>query len=876
MSVSNNFSQPRSSSSIQNQEEPRSKMGNMEKTHFSREQSDLNRMKGIFGDDDDEDDDLFQTSKTSKPIVDNNLFDNIENDDLFGSTTAVEKANHPIFEEKGDNILFSKSTVPAVEEDRVSSIDRLKQQDSVSMSSSRSSLFDDINTGKTNLASVFDNDKSVKNSKDLFGETDDNLFSENKTSNFDEHDPDDLFSDNVIIKSKQNNKNNMKNLFDDLEDADDLFGDDVSKKLFTNGDEESLFGKPSEKESVKNVSDNLLNKKMESNASPENAVGSISESTDNLFDDVFSETKYEKSSEDGFRPKTPVVSIFGESEEEDDDLFSDTKPKNNSVSKTIKNESMEKLEDDDGDAFKIFKREATEHSSNESGEKYCVGKLDEALNSLNLIDKNDDNALFDEADKLSMNKSFNKNNNEINDLFENRTSKSHALENKSLFEGDDNSLFSNKVHENRLLSDKGEDGIRPLPPNTLNIVKKINLENQDSTEADGTINMEKAKVVGKLSIPPSLNINPMRLLPGAIAKKNIPAEASSPPEEPQQAEKEVSFNTEVSTNLLKCVNKDRVKIQMRRRPQTRRARHEALRTSGIDFQAGISEVSASRSRSADDFESEGTLSPTIKSISDTNVSNSVLVNSVGEPDSKTTDKSSSIFHSVENSPEPLFSSPLVSNPLSPSTDEEDYFNVPELDVNFEREDQSIFKSNLSDSQADDKSDDTLLFDGAPVLSPMDQSKSLVSDRSTIDTVKQTMRSSVVNVTEKLLKNRIIDDDDDDDDNLFRAAEPTTEIFEEKKKEGKSKTDNLFDDLDDGDSFLFQKGADTAGKKEFAKKALFDDNDEDDDLFGEKSVPTGSLSGILDYTTAKTKVNKPIAEKPKQSFVDPLGLMANPD
>ncbi|KAL0275400.1 UNVERIFIED_CONTAM: hypothetical protein PYX00_003255 [Menopon gallinae] len=871
ISASNLSSQVRSNS-VNTQEDQRSKMGNAEKMHFSREQSDLNKMKGIFGEDD-EDDDLFQTNKTPKTVKDNTLFDDIESDDLFSSVPPKENTKRPVFEEKSENILFPKSSVPpleADEEDRSSSVDRLKHQDSVSMSSSRSSLFDDVNTGKTNLASVFDNEKSMKNSNDLFGDNDDNLFSENKTSGLDE--PDDLFSDNVIVKSKQINKGNVKNLFDDLEDADDLFGDDVSKKLFQAGDDADLFGKPTKNESVSENSN--LNNKIKSNASPSNeinSVGAISGSADNLFDDVFNETK-KNVFEDGSKQKPPVVSMFGDLEDEDDDLFSNTKP----APKIATNEAIEKLEDDD--LFKVVKSETTVNRSNEPEEEVGVGKLDEALNSLSLGDKEDDNGLFEEPDKLSRNNISNISSNESNDLFDTRTSKSHVLENKKLFESDDSSLFSKKVQENRLLNDKSEDGMRPSPPNTLNIAKRIHFESkQENSETDGTVNVEKPKVVGKLNIPANLKINPMSLLPGAVAKKNIPAEASSPPEEPKKVEKEVSFDTEVPTNLLKCVNKDRVKIQMRRRPQTRRARHEALRTSGIDFQAGVPEVSPSRSRSVDDFESEGTVSPTIKSSSDTNVSEAMLVNSVDEPDSKTGDSSSSIFHSVENSPEQLFSSPLVSNPLSPSTDEEDYFNVPELDVNFEREDQSIFKSNLKDDKADDKSDDTLLFDGAPVLSPMDPPKSLVPER---DDAKTTLKTSAGSAIGKILKNRIVDDEDedemDDDDSLFKTAEPKTVTFVERKEEVKSRTNNLFDDLDDGDSFLFQKPADPVSKKEVPKKkSLFEDTDEDDDLFSEKSVPTSSL-GMLNHSTAKPKLNKSAAEKPKQSFVDPLGLMANPD
>lgn len=103
------------------------------------------------------------------------------------------------------------------------------------------------------------------------------------------------------------------------------------------------------------------------------------------------------------------------------------------------------------------------------------------------------------------------------------------------------------------------------------------------------------KSIGKLK-PMSFNINVNTLLPGASPKKSKPIEETdgsvvSVPDGDKQTDideptlvKSVSFEGDADSELLNNkLSKERAKIQVKRRPSTRRARREAVKKSGIDF-----------------------------------------------------------------------------------------------------------------------------------------------------------------------------------------------------------------------------------------------------------------------------------------------------
>ncbi|PNF28853.1 hypothetical protein B7P43_G04435 [Cryptotermes secundus] len=178
-------------------------------------------------------------------------------------------------------------------------------------------------------------------------------------------------------------------------------------------------------------------------------------------------------------------------------------------------------------------------------------------------------------------------------------------------------------------------------------------------ECDSSSTLEVWSVGASPRLP---NIDPVTLLPGARPSLR----------ENHSVEVAVSFDQPAQFNAtLPNAGKDRAKIQAKRRPPSRRARQEAVRTSGI-FSEGLDTV--------DDIQEPGGVSSTRSQPPP-----SGIVHCPSKPQS-------SSF--VDGS----------SNLLSPSTDEEDLFGVPQ-DL------PSEYGSNKDDSQS--------LFSCAPVLSPLE-------------------------------------------------------------------------------------------------------------------------------------------------------------
>ncbi|XP_022198788.2 WASH complex subunit 2 [Nilaparvata lugens] len=190
---------------------------------------------------------------------------------------------------------------------------------------------------------------------------------------------------------------------------------------------------------------------------------------------------------------------------------------------------------------------------------------------------------------------------------------------------------------------------KPIPPNTLKLPDPILCDNQVTDATDGGIFSSEPKVEspkritpGKLNLQKTLNIDPRALLPGAMPKFKKPSNEEGVGEKSDVSEPQAVLPTLVEggkvkpqsegkvspSGVLTNVNKDRARIQAKRRPPTRKARREALRHST--------------------FEED-----------ETDNSSSIATQSVADQTSS----------SVE-----------PSNVLSPSTDEEDLFGVPPLDL----------------------------------------------------------------------------------------------------------------------------------------------------------------------------------------------------
>lgn len=351
-----------------------------------------------------------------------------------------------------------------------------------------------------------------------------------------------------------------------------------------------------------------------------------------------------------------------------------------------------------------------------------------------------------------------------------------------LFAEDDEILFGSVDQKiiKAAETTKSADPPRPKPPSSLTITKTSDLLKD---KPDGETQPTMSKKIGKLNIPSGLKINPVALLPGS---RPVKVEA------PEPAPLDVS-----SVGCLSSAARDRPRIQVKRRPQTRKARHEALRTSGIDF-----------------------------GVDDGLVGNDVAENFVSPASDK--ESSSSLFHSVENSPSPAFVSAEV---VSPSTDEEDCLSFPDLDVN-EREEQNIFKNDA---------DDDLLFGAAPVISPV------------VNELKKSQENIPKTSDTSILSKPAILSQEIEDEDLFGAPVPSLHG-----------ANSLFDDVK-----VPKKLTEPVATK-LITKSLFGDDD-DDDIFSGTSVKPAVVS------SGKKEITKPVqsnskVEKVKEPFVDPLGLL----
>lgn len=228
-----------------------------------------------------------------------------------------------------------------------------------------------------------------------------------------------------------------------------------------------------------------------------------------------------------------------------------------------------------------------------------------------------------------------------------------------------------------VIDEKSSNNLSVVLQSSSSIVPKLtpfSAERRSKSEKEISSNMDSNKVPAECgssstvkvrsvgASPRLLNIDPVALLPGVRPSVR----------ENHSVETAVSFDQPAQFNAtLPSAGKDRARIQAKRRPPSRRARQEAVRTSGIFFE-GLDTV--------DD------------------VQESAGVSSTGSQPPP-----SDIVHCP---PEPHPSSFIdgSGNLLSPSTDEEDLFGVPQ-DL------PSEYGSNKDDGQS--------LFSCAPVLSPLE-------------------------------------------------------------------------------------------------------------------------------------------------------------
>ncbi|CAG9576881.1 unnamed protein product [Danaus chrysippus] len=178
----------------------------------------------------------------------------------------------------------------------------------------------------------------------------------------------------------------------------------------------------------------------------------------------------------------------------------------------------------------------------------------------------------------------------VNDNIDNVTKNTNKINILKLLENEENTdggnenkdLFTDVEKDDALFTTKTE-------------TKEVKTEEEtDSSEREN-------RVIGKLKT--KLNINVNTLLPGAAPKKplnyeetdgQVTSRTKQDSSVDEQKERVVSFKEETNSGVLdNKLSKERARIQVKRRPSTRRARLEAVRKTGLDLGSDSTDNSSS-------------------------------------------------------------------------------------------------------------------------------------------------------------------------------------------------------------------------------------------------------------------------------------------
>ncbi|KAK7793909.1 hypothetical protein R5R35_011843 [Gryllus longicercus] len=419
------------------------------------------------------------------------------------------------------------------------------------------------------------------------------------------------------------------------------------------------------------------------------------------------------------------------------------------------------------------------------------------------------------------------------DLFESSWSEKSSL-------GKENTN-NEPLRNNSLSSSNFSKILEDFNSHTANTASMSSLSQEHSASNSPEINKERISSVADanhsvvrephktISSPSKLRIDPRTLLPGA-----------KPPTMTVTSDGAIGFDKPAeTTSTLHSAAKERVKIQVKRRPQTRRARQEALRASSIDYDnidaALISQISNIKNDNGVVSSSASSSSPVKdthpKVLVQENENVSLLVEKSTNSDIEKYPKNNnegqlSVTESLPSKNETykaVLSDCLGGNSaLSPLTDEEDLFAVPH-ELPFDESSNKEMSNNGKN-----------LFGGAPVLSPMDVktgSESFSSQATCVadeEGMEGSENSDLQQTQESSRKN----------DDLFKGLVPpfsagTVDKSVSNNPSIVSKTEDVFDrkwldkDLSSGNRGLFDD--------------VDDDNDNgndgsDDDLFSTVKKP----------------------------------------
>ncbi|XP_050558179.1 WASH complex subunit 2A [Spodoptera frugiperda] len=447
---------------------------------------------------------------------------------------------------------------------------------------------------------------------------------------------------------------------------------------------------------------------------------------------------------------------------------------------------------------------------------------------------------------------------------------------------------------------------------------KIKAKPEIVNKAENTqeVKSPESKKVGKLKV--GLNINVNALLPGASPKKVKPSQDQSDglvqsvdqsqrsevkilPELPKpQIEsqkdvskpksdqnpdstliKSVSFDGKPESEVLdNKISKERAKIQVKRRPSTRRARREAVRKSAIDF----GEDSTDNSSSIDDVpkilpgnQPENTQDGKLdKNVEPAEIKTTILkdneakITQDGNVDKKLEQAEVNTEKTIIQSKD----TPEISDNIA---EKQPFVQDKRIEIT-EKPTQSIEKpaSSIDTIQNIDKPtfskdvkskvvyilNDEDIFNTSPVQSS--QKTENLDPKPGVTTLGKVYKEIDKNIDKKIDGKSLFGEEDDDE--IFKSKVPVKKntIFDSDSEE------DLFGDGKQKKKEIVEVKKEI--KREVVKGSLFGDDDDDDDLFGvktKKAVERNPQPARPTSTKEPAKPSEPV-------FADPLSMFGDDD
>ncbi|XP_045770074.1 WASH complex subunit 2 [Maniola jurtina] len=405
---------------------------------------------------------------------------------------------------------------------------------------------------------------------------------------------------------------------------------------------------------------------------------------------------------------------------------------------------------------------------------------------------------------------------------------------------------------------------------------------------------EQVKLIGKLK-PMNFNINVNSLLPGASLKKSKTSEETdgqaistksneelnihSSEKTESKMVKSVSFDGDPDSEILdNKLSKHRAKIQVKRRPSSRRARLEAVRKSRIELASDSTDNSSSFdeppykeivNRERLDGTVDSTITQTKSSSGDTFKENASTLDMPDTTDVINPSLPETLLKERDNFIGTKITQPDVKSKVVYILNDEDIFN----DIDPKKEDNNGSKKvhNKNVLNVIDDDDESLFktpnistlgktYENKTVSSSDDlkpEPKTTVSKES-LQKASENVKDNNLPKTKKLL----FDDLSDDENELFGGN----------KKPAIQKA-NIFDSDSEGELFIKSKreSATVELKKEAVKGSLFgDESDDDSDLFSVKAKKTSGNVRQHDIQKPKevaAKTSEPVFEDPLSMFGD---------